>query len=54
MRYNWTFVKLCLNESLPGGFVKEHDGWIVDEFQSDGESFALSTGQVLRVRVPTF
>ena len=28
---------------LPGGFVKEHDRWVVDEFECDGETFALAT-----------
>lgn len=30
---------------LPGGLVKEHDGWVVDQLQGDGQALPLPTGK---------
>lgn len=27
---------------LPGGLIKEHDRWIVNQFQGNGQSFTLA------------
>jgi len=32
--------------SLPGRLVEEHNRWIVDEFQRNGQPLALTSGQI--------
>ena len=40
-----------LASNLPGGLVKEHDGRVVDQLQSNGQTLALTTGQFLSSRL---
>lgn len=30
---------------LPGGLIKEHDRWVVDQFQGDGQALPLASGE---------
>lgn len=42
------------NEVSPGGLIKEHDGGIVDQLQSNGQSFTLTPGQTTGACLSTF
>lgn len=42
------------NEVSPGGLIKEHDGGIVDQLQSNGQSFTLTPGQTAGACLSTF
>ena len=51
-------VSICIEDQSawwrhdsPGWLVEEHDGRVVDEFKGDGQSLALTAGQVLRSSV---
>lgn len=47
--------EICrFNSIVPGWFVEEHDGGIVDQLESDRQTFALASRQVLRASVLCF
>ena len=35
----------------PGGLIKEHEGWVVDQLQGDGQPFPLTPGEVTGPRL---
>lgn len=50
----WDPTNTTFNEVSPGGLIKEHDGGIVDQLQSNGQSFTLTPGQTAGACLSTF
>lgn len=43
-----------MEDVTPCGLIEEHDGRIVDQLQSDGQSFTLTAGETAGARLSTF
>lgn len=43
-----------MNNSLPGGLIKEHDRGIVDQLEGNGQSFTLTPGETAGACLSTF